>query len=81
MWLREELVANNNCIFYKEYDLGHLAFLVPAEKTIIHDMFALIKRYNPLYDSSAEQLTADQNKAINEVTINVANMTLTRDVF
>lgn len=82
MWLREELVSNNNCVFYKEYDFGHLAFLVPSDKTIIHDMFALAKRYNPLYSARDEQnLTAEQKSSADEVALNVANMTLTRDAF
>ena len=49
MWLRDELASNGNCIFYKEYDFGHLAFLMPANKTIFHDMFVLMKRYNLLF--------------------------------
>jgi len=56
MWLREELVSNNNCIYYKEYNFGHLAFLMPIDKTIFHDIFALMKRYNPLYNCLGEQL-------------------------
>ena len=56
MWLREELVVNNNCIYYKEYNCGHLAFLMPLEKTLCHDIFALMKRYNPLYNCVGEQL-------------------------
>jgi hypothetical protein len=59
MWLREELVANNNCIYYKEYDFGHLAFLMPENKTILHDIFALVQRYNPLYNSEGKQLTQE----------------------
>ena len=49
MWLREELAANDNCLYYKEYDIGHLAFLMPADKGIFHEMFSLMKRYNSLY--------------------------------
>ena len=56
MWLRDELALNNNCIFYKEYDFGHLAFLMPANKTIFHDMFALMKRYNPLFKPQAAHI-------------------------
>ena len=48
MWLLGSLVSKNNCVYYKEYDFGHLAFLMPTDKTIFHEMYALIKRYNPL---------------------------------
>lgn len=75
MWLRDELVMNNNCIFYKEYDLGHLAFLMPVDKTIFHDMFALTKRYNPLFSAVIEP-TQEQCQAEQTVTANVAHMTL-----
>ena len=30
-WLRNELAVNKNCIYYKEYDIGHAAFLMPNE--------------------------------------------------
>ena len=30
-WLRNELAEKNNCIYYKEYDIGHAAFLMPSE--------------------------------------------------
>ena len=59
MWLRDELVANNNCVYYKEYDFGHLAFLMPADKTIFHEMFAIIKRYNPLYQAGSHELSQE----------------------
>ena len=61
MWLRDELVLQNNCVFYKEYDFGHLAFLMPADKTMFHEMFALIKRYNPLYRRNEEQNSQQMN--------------------
>ena len=79
MWLRDELTANNNCIFYKEYDFGHLAFLMPGEKTLFHDMFALMKRYNTLYKAQNNNTTAEQQEAEANVVVNVANMTLTRN--
>ena len=80
MWLRDELVANNNCVYYKEYDFGHLAFLMPVDKTIFHEIFALIKRYNSLY-SAASELSEEQQRAELAVTSNVAHMTLTQGAF
>ena len=78
MWLRDELVLKNNCISLKEYDFGHLAFLMPEDKTMFHEMFALMKRYNPLYtDDANREYTADQQQAEASVTLNVAHMTLT----
>lgn len=59
MWLRDELVLGNNCLYYKEYDMGHLAFLMPADKTILHEMFALAKRYNPLYKPNQNELNLE----------------------
>lgn len=85
MWLRDELVMHNNCVFYKEYDFGHLAFLMPVDKTIFHEMFALIKRYNPLYrggvDSERQVVNPEQVQAEQSVTANVAHMTLASGAF
>mmetsp|Transcript_31291 Transcript_31291/g.41404 ORF Transcript_31291/g.41404 Transcript_31291/m.41404 type:complete len:98 (-) Transcript_31291:40-333(-) len=80
MWLRDELVVNNNCIYYKEYDFGHLAFLMPADKTILHEIFSLIKRYNPLF-SAVKELTEEQKQAEMAVVANVAHMTLAQGAF
>jgi len=82
MWLRDELAANNNCIFYKEYDFGHLAFLMPANKAIFNEMFALMRRYNPLYRNDIVPiLTEEQTSAESDVMMNVANMTMTQGAF
>ena len=80
MWLRDELVAHNNCIYYKEYDMGHLAFLMPADKTIYREMLALIKRYNTVFRTILEP-TQEESAAEGAVAMNVANMTLTQGAF
>ncbi len=79
MWLRNELVLGNNCLYYKEYDMGHLAFLMPADKTIFHEIFALVKRYNPLYKHDQNEMSGAQYEADAAVTINVANMMMAKE--
>lgn len=76
MWLRDELVANQNCMYYKEYDGGHLYFLMPVDKALHHDILALVKQYNPLY-RPVKELTEQEIQASQTVCINIANMTLT----
>ena len=34
--LRDNLYRNNSCIFYKEYEYGHLGFLIPPDKTLFY---------------------------------------------
>ena len=43
IWLRDELSKENNCKYFKEYDLGHLGLVIPKEKTIFLDMLALLQ--------------------------------------
>ena len=77
MWLRDELILNNNCVYYKEYDGGHVYFLMPKDRTIVHDILALLKCYNPLYEPFKEP-SLEQKAAEADVTMNVANMTLNK---
>ena len=81
MWLRDELANNKNCIFFKEYNCGHLAFLMPGNKSIFHDMFVLMKRYNPLFRPQAAHITQEIREAEQAAAINIANMTMTQGAF
>lgn len=47
MWLRDELMKNSNCTFFREYDLGHLGLVVPKDKSIFMDLLALAIEHNP----------------------------------
>jgi len=38
--------------YYKEYDFGHLGFLIPANKRIFFDMLELAKIYVEKLDGS-----------------------------
>ena len=51
-WLRDILATNQNCIYYKEYDFGHGAFLMPnkQDRRYFVEMLELCKRYNKLYE-------------------------------
>ena len=71
------MILNNNCVYYKEYDGGHVYFLMPKDKTIVHDILALLKCYNPLYEPFKEP-SLEQKAAEADVTMNVANMTLNK---
>ena len=54
-WLRNELAMKNNCVFYKEYDIGHAAFLMPNEqdrRRYFVEILELCKKYNKLYKPS-----------------------------
>ena len=45
----------NNCVFYKEYDIGHAAFLMPNEqdrRRYFVEILELCKKYNKLYKPS-----------------------------
>ena len=46
MWLKDELTKNQNCRYFKEYDLGHLGLIIPKDKTIFFDMLAQVKRHS-----------------------------------
>jgi hypothetical protein len=47
--LRDNLFRTNSCIFYKEYEYGHLGFLIPPEKTLFYELLELCAIYNPDY--------------------------------
>ena len=51
-WLRDILAMNQNCIYFKEYDMGHVAFLMPNEedRKYFLEMLELCKHFNRLYD-------------------------------
>jgi hypothetical protein len=50
LWLRDQLV-NAEIVHFKEYDAGHLWFLIPAWKQeYFSSMFNLISKINPHYD-------------------------------
>lgn len=53
-WLRDELAINQNCIYYKEYDIGHIAFLMPnqQDRRYFVEMLELCKHFNKLYGPS-----------------------------
>ena len=45
------MAENQNCIFYKEYDIGHIGFLMPNEtdRRQFVEMLEIIKHFNKLY--------------------------------
>ena len=54
-WLRDILAMNSNCIYFKEYDLGHVAFLMPNDndRRYYIEMLELCKTFNRQYDGPA----------------------------
>ena len=53
-WLRNELAKNGNCTYFKEYDMGHAAFLMPSEQDRYYfiEMLMLCKHFNQLYEQT-----------------------------
>lgn len=43
-WTKEQL--GDNVVFYKEYEIGHMAFLMPESMEHILEMLTLMKKYN-----------------------------------
>lgn len=48
-WLRDRLIEQHSCIYFKEFELGHLAMLMPADKRHLLEMLELVKKANPDY--------------------------------
>ena len=44
-WLREELIKERNCAYFREYDLGHLGLVIPEDKAIFYDLLALTNKF------------------------------------
>ena len=66
--MKDELVKENNCAYFKEYDLGHIGLVIPKEKRIFLDMLALLKNYtDPSKITVPESFTADFSSAESEV--------------
>ena len=40
-WLKDELTASNNCVYFREYDLGHLGLVIPRDKAIFYDLYVV----------------------------------------
>ena len=46
--LMRQLVSTYSCVYYREFDLGHLGFLVPANDLhFIPEMIELVSRHTP----------------------------------
>lgn len=43
--LRDRLNSTDSCVFYKEYDYGHLGFLVPPTNEYFFEMLELINHF------------------------------------
>ena len=51
-WLRDKLAEKQNCIYYRELDFGHIAFLMPSERDRRYfiEMLELTKHFNQHYE-------------------------------
>jgi hypothetical protein len=47
--LARVLQDNNSCVFYKEYDMGHLAFLIPNIMNYQIELLEVARGLNPNY--------------------------------
>ena len=45
-WLHNIVKPNGCIVFFKEYSLGHCAFLMPKDRTVYSDMLKVIKDKN-----------------------------------
>lgn len=48
LWLRDQLEEHSpdSMCFFKEYDLGHMALIIPKVRDCFDDMVALLRKYN-----------------------------------
>ena len=50
--LVRQLVSTYSCVYYREFNLGHLGFLVPANDLhFIPEMIELVSRHTPGFQS------------------------------
>jgi len=45
LWLREQLL--DTLCYFKEFNLGHMGFLIPPNRQHFYEMLELCKAYNP----------------------------------
>jgi hypothetical protein len=48
-WLKERLEEQKSLAFYKEYEIGHLSFMLPTEASLFIDIASIIKGFNPAF--------------------------------
>jgi len=60
IWLKEKLVKNKTCVFFKEYGFGHIAFLFPPVKKHFYEMLELCRQFNSYYQP--RPMTEAQNR-------------------
>ena len=47
--LAANLTANDSLIYFKEYDMGHLGFLMPLNRQHLIEVLELCREFNPDY--------------------------------
>ena len=47
--MRDTLHQTNSCVFYKEYDFGHLGFLIPPDNLFFYELLELCSMFNTDY--------------------------------
>ena len=45
-WAHDKM--KNDVVFYKEYNLGHLSFMVAKDMSYFNDVKALLAKYQPI---------------------------------
>lgn len=61
--------ASQSCVYYKEYEFGHLAFLFPPTIKHFFEVFELIKRFDPHYEGlGTKPCLVDYTEADKELT-------------
>jgi hypothetical protein len=52
--LRDQLNSTDSCVFYKEYEYGHLGFLVPPTNDYLFEMLELINHFIEDFNGKAK---------------------------
>ena len=57
--LKDKLVETGACKFFKEYDHGHMAFLMPKDNDYFYEILAVIRNFSKDYQDSILKGTSE----------------------
>ena len=61
-WLRDHLSETDSCVFYKEYEFGHLGFLIPPNNDYFFELLEICNHFLPNHKLEAKCHEADLEK-------------------
>ena len=45
-WMKDELLANHNLCYFKEYDVGNMGLVIPKERIANYDKLVVAKHFD-----------------------------------